>query len=45
MSTEAPPTNVVNTALSKNMRADEIVIETANSGNVTAAVAVMSNFL
>jgi hypothetical protein len=40
LSTEARPIKVVNTAPSSNMRADEIEIETAKTGNVTAVVAV-----
>ncbi len=44
MSTEAHPMQVVNTAHSKNMRADEIAIETAKIGEVTAVVTVMSIF-
>jgi hypothetical protein len=42
LSTEARPIKVINTALSNNMRANEIAIETAKTGNVTAEVAVMS---
>jgi hypothetical protein len=45
MSTEACPISVVDTAPSKNMRADEIAIETAKTGKVTAVVAAMSIFL
>jgi hypothetical protein len=44
MSTEAQPIKVVKTAPSKNMRADEIAIETAKTGKVTTVVAVMSIF-
>jgi hypothetical protein len=38
MSTEACPIKVGNTAPSKNMRADEIAVETVNTGKVTAVV-------
>jgi hypothetical protein len=44
MSTEACPIKFLNTAPSKNMRADELAIETAKTGKVTAVVAVMSIF-
>jgi hypothetical protein len=38
------PIKVVDTALSETMKADEIAIETAKTGKVTAVVAVMSIF-
>jgi hypothetical protein len=38
------PIKVANTALSKTTKADQIVIETAKTGKVTAVVAVMSIF-
>jgi hypothetical protein len=38
------PIKVVNTALSETMKADEIAIETAKNGKMTAVVAVMSIF-
>jgi hypothetical protein len=44
MSTDAHLIKVVNTAPSKTTRADEIAIETANTGNVTAVVAGISIF-
>ncbi len=44
MSTEACLVSVVDTAPSKNMRDDEIAIETAKMGNVTVVVAAMSIF-
>ncbi len=44
MSTDAHPIKVTNTAPSKNMSADEIVIETAKPGMVTVVVMVMSIF-
>jgi hypothetical protein len=44
LSTEPSPIKVANTAPSKTMRADEIAIETAKTGKVTAVVAVMSMF-
>jgi hypothetical protein len=43
LSTEPRPIKVVNTAPSENIRANEIAIETAKTGEVTAAVTVMSN--
>ena len=42
MSTEPRPIKVVNTAPSKNIRVDEIVINTAQTSKVTAVIAVMS---
>ncbi len=45
LSTESHPIKVANTAPSNNMRADEIMIETAKTGKVTAVVVVMSIFL
>ncbi len=42
LSTETHPIKVTNTAPSNNMRADEIAIETAKAGKVTAVVAIMS---
>jgi hypothetical protein len=44
MSTEACLIEVVDTAPSKNMSADEIAIETAKTDKVTAVDAVMSIF-
>ncbi len=44
LSSETHLIKVVNTAPSKSMRADEIVIETANTNKVTVVVAVMSVF-
>ncbi len=44
MSTEPCPIKVVDTAHSKNLRADEFVIETAKTGKVSAVVALMSIF-
>jgi hypothetical protein len=38
------PIKVVDTALSETMKADQIAIETAKTGKVTAVVAVMSIF-
>jgi hypothetical protein len=38
------PIKVANTALSETMKADQITIKTANTGKVTAVVAVMSIF-
>jgi hypothetical protein len=38
------PIKVVDTALSETTKADQIVIETAKTGKVTAVVAVMSIF-
>ncbi len=43
-SAEARLINVVNTAPSNNTRADEVVIETAKAGKVTAVVTVMRFF-
>ncbi len=43
-STEPHPIKVAATAPSDNTRADEIAIETAKAGKVTAVVAVMSMF-
>jgi hypothetical protein len=42
LSTEPRPIKVVNTAPSKNIRVDEIVINTAQTSKVTAVIAVMS---
>jgi hypothetical protein len=42
LSTEPHLIKIINTSLSENRRANEIVIETAKSGKVTAAVGVMS---
>jgi hypothetical protein len=42
LSTEARPIKVLNTAPINTTRADEIAIETAKTGKVTAVVAVMS---
>ncbi len=44
MSHKPRPIKVVNTALSKATKADEIVKETTKTGKVTAVVAVMSIF-
>jgi hypothetical protein len=44
VSTEPHPIKVVNTAFSNYMRADEIAIETAKTGKVTAVVTIMSIF-
>jgi hypothetical protein len=44
LSTEPRPIKVANTAISETTKADEIVIETAKTGKVTAVVAVMSIF-
>jgi hypothetical protein len=44
LSTEPHPNKVANTAPSETTRADEIAIETAKTGKVTAVVAVMSIF-
>jgi hypothetical protein len=44
LSTEPHPIKVVDTAASNNMRADEIVINTTETGKVTAVHAVMSIF-
>jgi hypothetical protein len=44
MSHTARPIKVVDTALSKAMKADEIAKKTAKTGKVTAVVAVMSIF-
>jgi hypothetical protein len=41
LSTEVRPIEVVNTATSNNIRANEIAIETAKTGKVTAMVAAM----
>jgi hypothetical protein len=43
-STEPRPIKVTNTAPSETTRADEIVIQTAKTGKVTAVVTVMSIF-
>ncbi len=45
MSTEAHLIKVVDTAPTNNMRADEIAIETAKTGTVTAVIIVMSIIL
>jgi hypothetical protein len=42
LSTESGPIKVADTVPSNNMGADEIAIETAKTGKVTAVVAVMS---
>ncbi len=44
MSHKPRPIKVVDTALSKTTKADEIASETAKTGKVTAVVAVMSIF-
>jgi hypothetical protein len=44
LSTEPHPIKVAATAPSDNMKADEIAIKTAKTGEVTAVVAVMSMF-
>ncbi len=44
MSTEPLPIKVTNTAPSETTRADEIAIETAKTGKVTAVISVMSMF-
>jgi hypothetical protein len=44
LSTESRPIKVADTAPTNNMRADEIAIETAKIGKVTAVVVVMSIF-
>jgi hypothetical protein len=44
LSTEPRAIKVANTAPSETTRADEIAIETAKTGKVTAVVAVMSIF-
>jgi hypothetical protein len=44
LSTEPSPIKVTNTAPSETMMADEIAIETAITGKVTAVVVVMSIF-
>jgi hypothetical protein len=44
MSHKPCPIKVINTALSKATKADEIAKETAETGKVTAVVAVMSIF-
>jgi hypothetical protein len=44
LSTEPRPIKVANTAPSETARANEIAIETAKTGKVTAVVAVMSIF-
>jgi hypothetical protein len=44
LSTEPRPIKVTNTAPSETTRADEVAIETAKTGKVTAVVAVMSIF-
>ncbi len=44
MSHKPHPSKVLNRALSETTKADQIAIKTANSGNVTAVVAVMSIF-
>ncbi len=44
MSTKPRPIKVANTAPSETMRADEIAIKIAKTGNVTAVVEVMSIF-
>ncbi len=44
MSTEPRPNKVATTAPSDNTRADEIAIETAKTGKVTAVVTVMTIF-
>jgi hypothetical protein len=41
MSTKAHPIKVVNTAPSKTTRADEIVVEPAKTGKVTAMIMVI----
>jgi hypothetical protein len=44
LSTEPHPIKVTNTAPSETTRADEIAIKTAETGKVTAVVAMMSIF-
>jgi hypothetical protein len=44
LSTEPCPIKVTDTAPSETTRADEIAIETAKTGKVTAVVALMSIF-
>jgi hypothetical protein len=44
LSTEPRPIKVANTAPSETTRANEIAIETAKNGKVTAVVMVMSIF-
>ncbi len=44
MSTKPRPIKVFDTALSETTRADEVAIETAKTGKVTAVVTVMSIF-
>ncbi len=44
MSHKPRPIKVVETALSRATKADEIALETAKTGTVTAVVAVMSIF-
>jgi hypothetical protein len=44
LSTEPHPIKVFNTAPSEATRADEVAVETAKTGKVTAVVAVMSIF-
>jgi hypothetical protein len=44
LSTESHPTKVANTASSDNKRSNEIAIEAAKTGKVTAGVMVMHFF-